>query len=176
MNALAARKAVQAVLGVVQDGQIGPKTLAALNRLVGTPDEAEWPPVASPTRYVKASSFADPKDVAAFERCKAEGKSDGECFAVGDNGRGCWGDDTTRGLWCALPPEDMEERWGSITAAKHREVRVRCNGREVIAKLGDRMPRRANIRNGAGIDLSPETLKALRLAPPIFEDAEWEWA
>jgi len=40
---------------------------------------------------VIASSFADPADVRAFKRCKAQGKTDQECFRVGDNGVGCWG-------------------------------------------------------------------------------------
>ena len=44
---------------------------------------------------VHASSFADPADVRRFRACKAAGKSDQECFKVGDNGVGCWGDDTT---------------------------------------------------------------------------------
>lgn len=180
MNARIARQSIQSILGVKVDGDIGPVTIAALNRLKGTPDDAEWPPVAphrtGVVHVVKASSFADPADVAAFIRCKATGKTDVQCFAVGDNGIGCFGDDTTKGLWVALPPEDMEERWGSVKAAKHKEVRVRANGKEVIAKVGDRMPARARIENGAGIDLSPDTVAALGLRVPLYVDAEWEWA
>ncbi len=44
MNAIETRKAIQSLLGVTPDGQIGPKTLQALNQLVGTPDDSLWPP------------------------------------------------------------------------------------------------------------------------------------
>lgn len=123
---------------------------------------------------VRASSFADPADVAAFRRCKAKGKSDQECFKVGDNGIGCWGDDTTGATpMCALPPED----WKPLgKAARGARVRVKANGREVICELRDTMPKRANIKNGAGIDLNPAAVAALGLHPPIMINATWEWA
>jgi hypothetical protein len=125
---------------------------------------------------VKASSFADPADIAAFKKCKARGNSDAVCFSVGDNGIGCWGDDCTRSIpMCALPPEDMEEKWGSINAAKHKGVRVEANGKSVVCILADRMPRRANIKNGAGIDLSPAAVAALGLKTPLMVAATWEW-
>lgn len=47
MKALAARQSIQSILGVKVDGDIGQQTIAALNRLKGTPDDAEWPPVAT---------------------------------------------------------------------------------------------------------------------------------
>lgn len=47
MKAVEARKQVQGLLGVAPDGQIGPRTLAALNRLVGADSESEWPPAPS---------------------------------------------------------------------------------------------------------------------------------
>jgi hypothetical protein len=128
--------------------------------------------------HVKASSFADPGDVARFRRCKAGGGSDQECFKVGDNGVGCWGDDTSEGSGpsCALPPEDMAERWGSKAAARRKKVLVVANGRQVVCLLKDTMPHRANIKNGAGIDLNPDAVKALGLAPPIMVPAVWSWA
>lgn len=46
-TAKAARQSIQSVLGVEPDGKIGPKTLAQLNRLVGTPDDLPWPPAPS---------------------------------------------------------------------------------------------------------------------------------
>ncbi|HPA20742.1 MAG TPA: hypothetical protein PLU30_23545 [Verrucomicrobiae bacterium] len=136
---------------------------------------------------VWASSFADPKDVAAFRRCKAQrshrtkdGKlvihTDDYCFGLGDNGVGCWGDDTTGSdPMCALPPEDMTERWGSPKAARHRLVIVTANGRTVVCTLADRMPARRNIRNGCGIDLNPAACAALGLVPPIRVRATWRW-
>lgn len=158
---------IQVILGVEPDGRWGPKSQAALDKLTTWP---ELPVV----RSVKASSFADPADVAAFHACKATGKSDRECFAVGDNGVGCWGDDTTGPVpMCALPPED----WKPLgTKARGARVLVKANGREVVCELRDTMPRRANIKNGAGIDLNPAACAALGLRPPVMVAATWEWA
>lgn len=47
MTAIDTRKQIQTLLNVPADGIIGPKSLAALNRLVGTPDDAEWPPASN---------------------------------------------------------------------------------------------------------------------------------
>jgi hypothetical protein len=108
----------------------------------------------------KASSFADLADVDAFERCKAMGKTDKECFRVGDNGIGCWGDKTAQVEvpMCALPPDDIVARWGSIRAktARGKLVRVQANGRSVI-------------------DLNPAAAIALKLKPPFLVTASWEW-
>jgi hypothetical protein len=127
----------------------------------------------------KASSFADLADVDAFERCKAMGKTDKECFRVGDNGIGCWGDKTAQVEvpMCALPPDDIVARWGSIRAktARGKLVRVQANGRSVVCVLADRMPWKKNIKNGAGIDLNPAAAIALKLKPPFLVTASWEW-
>lgn len=127
---------------------------------------------------VKASSFADPADVRAFKRCKENGGSDAECFKVGDNGIGVWGGNCAEGSGpcCALPPDDMIEKWGSINAAQNRPVRVTVGGEQVVCTLRDRMPWKKNIRNGAGVDLNPDACAALGLRPPVMADAEWEWA
>jgi hypothetical protein len=126
---------------------------------------------------VRASSFADPADIRAFRKCKDRGGSDQDCFKVGDNGIGCWGDDVSEGtgLACALPPEDIEERWGSVNAAKHKLVEVAANGFKVTCVLRDRMPHRAHIKNGAGIDLNPDAIRALGLTPPAMVAATWRW-
>lgn len=130
-----------------------------------------------------ASSFADPADVRAFELCKREGKSDAECFKVGDNGIGCWGDFTAQvhTPMCALPPQEMESKWGNVEAAKHKLVRVTLTGsggkltsRIVICTLADRMPRKPN-KSGAGIDLNPAASAALGLKPPHLSPVDWEW-
>lgn len=125
----------------------------------------------------KASSFADPADVRAFRRCKATGKTDDECFAVGDNGVGCWGDDVTEGTGpaCAVPPEYMEGRWGSVNAAKHKLIEVKANGKSVICTVKDRMPHLRHIKTKARIDLNPDAVRALGMEPPIMADAEWDW-
>jgi hypothetical protein len=123
--------------------------------------------------HIKASSFADPADVRAFRKCKLRGGTDQECFKVGDNGIGRWGDDTTADKpMCALPPEDWEHLGSKARGAK---VLVKANGREVVCELRDTMPRKKNIKNGAGIDLNPAAVEAIGLTPPIMVSATWEW-
>jgi hypothetical protein len=139
--------------------------------------EAASVPADSVEHHVIASSFADPADVARFKRCKARGFSDQHCFKYGDNGVGCWGDSTGpgSGMSCALPPEDMEERWGCTEAARLKPVRVACNGRETVLLLKDRMPRKAWRTNGASIDLNYDACVFFGLTPPIMEPAVWQW-
>lgn len=165
---------IQKLLGVTADGKWGPKSQGALELAKA---QSFGQSTSGIEHHVKASSFADPADVRAFKRCKARGKSDQECFKVGDNGVGCWGDSTAEGsgLSCALPPEDMEEKWGSVAKAKHKLVSVSGNGTTITCVLKDRMPRRANIKNAAGIDLNPDAVRALGLEPPIMISATWKW-
>lgn len=95
---------IQEILGVNPDGVWGPKSQAALDFLVQVyKRDSEW-------HEVIASSFADPADVAAFKRCKANGGTDAQCFRIGDNAIGAWGDSTAEGTGpsCALPPEDWQ--------------------------------------------------------------------
>ena len=136
---------------------------------------------------VLASSFADLADVRAFERCKAQGKSDAFCYGKGDNGVGCWGDKTGQEEtpMCALPPDDIVAKWGGMKSklARGRRVLVTLTGaggkltrKSVVCILADRMPWKRNIKNGAGIDLNPAAAKALGLVPPFLVPAEWEWA
>lgn len=154
---------IQTVLGVKPDGIWGPKSQAALDEAIGLP-----------VRRVLASSFADPVDVELFRRCKAKGGSDQECFKVGDNGVGKWGDDTTVDApMCALPPEDWRP-YGD--AARGKRVLVKANGCEVVCELRDTMPKRENITNGAGIDLNPAACRALGVKPPMMIAATWQWA
>lgn len=180
-------KKVQQILGTQQDGVPGihdSEALAAMLRAAKT--NGEWPPTtasATPTSPTpepvdtswhegKASSFADPADVRAFKRCKAQGKSDQECFKVGDNGIGKWGMDTTLPHpMVALPPED----WQHLPRPQGAFVIVEANGQTVRATLQDTMPRKANIKNGAIIDLNPAACAALGLTPPMLVNARWRW-
>lgn len=133
----------------------------------------------------KASSFADPADVVAFDkwykvyrdRGMSHERAEKLAFAKGDNGMGCWGDKTaqTTTPMCALPPEDMVARFGSVAAAKHKRVRVTFGARSVSCLLADRMPAKRLITNGAGIDLNPAAAKALGLKPPFLREVEWDW-
>lgn len=128
----------------------------------------------NPWHKVKASSFADPADVAAFHLCRATGKSDMECFKVGDNGLGAWGHNTAQeeNPMAALPREVWQQA-GKRGGAK---LQVRYKGKTVEGILGDTMPSLKNIKNGAGIDLNPAFAKALGLKPPFMvEGVEWRW-
>lgn len=53
MNALTARKSIQAILNVDQDGDIGPRSTAAWVALLATPDASPWPPQAQSGRILK---------------------------------------------------------------------------------------------------------------------------
>jgi hypothetical protein len=126
---------------------------------------------------VKASDFASLSDVRAFQRCKATGKTDKQCFAVGDNGIGYWGDNTAQESvpMCALPPDDIQARFGDADKGRLAKIKVVANSREVICALADHMPWKKNIKNGAGIDLNPAALKVLGLQTPIMVTATWQW-
>ena len=115
-----------------------------------------------PTRQVKASIFAGPTDVRKFREAKAKGWTDEQAFKVGDNGVGCWGDNTAGPIpMVALPPEVMEKQWGAVKAARHRNVRVVYNGESCNAIVADRMPHEENITNGCRIDLNWALAQAL---------------
>ena len=128
--------------------------------------------------HVYASSFADPEDVRRYRKWfaiyKAQGMSDGKADdlakAKGDNGQGCWMDDTSAGSGpsCALPPETMIDIWGSVDAAKHQKLFLECGERSVTCLVKDRMPHIAHITNGARIDLNPDACEALDLTPPVM--------
>ena len=126
-----------------------------------------------------ASSFADPADVAAYREAISEGKTEEEALEVGDNAIGCWGDNTSSDErpMCALPPDDWKAKWGDGAAARGAKVAVTYQGKTVIGELRDTMPAKANIQNGAGIDLNPGFAKAFGVNPPfMLNDVEWNWA
>lgn len=127
---------------------------------------------------VTASTFADPEDVAAYKRAIAEGKSKKQARRVGDDGIGCWGDDTTSEdhPMCALPPEDWKAKWGGGNVARGKKVSVAYKGRAVVGELRDTMPDQADNLNGAGIDLNPGFCKAFGLKPGfLLPGFTWEW-
>ena len=111
-----------------------------------------------------ATSFATPSDFQAYALAKAQGKSEKEALAIGDNCIGCYGDKTNGSqAYCAIPPEHMIQYWGSVAAAKHQRVLVSCGKRSCVALIGDVMPHLANIRNGAIIDMNPALCRGLGL-------------
>jgi hypothetical protein len=156
---------IQKLLGVDADGFWGPKSQKALNQaLAGGGGSAGG-------IRATASSFADPADVRAFERCKATGRTDKQCFAVGDNGIGKWGANTaqTTTPMVAVHPRDAVAKWGSMNAAAHRSVRVTVGNKSVAATVEDQL-------GVAGrIDLNPAAAAKLGLNPPFTVPCVWEW-
>lgn len=157
------KKRIQAGLGVVVDGDWGPKSQDALNLLAyrGT---LTW-------ISCEASSFADPADLRSFKRCKATGKTDLQCFAVGDNGVGECGVITSQEHtpYVAVHKDFMISRWGSKSAAWLREVEVVANGVTFRAKVGDRISAKGRI------DLNPACLKLINKPAPLKTAAKWRW-
>ncbi len=134
---------------------------------------------AESVHVVIASSFADAADIAAYKRAISEGKSEQDALAVGDNGIGAWGDDTTdeSKAMCALPPDDWLARWGSGEKARGKKIEVTYRSKTIVCELRDTMPRKAKIKNGAGIDLSPGAAKAFDKHPPfMLQGVHWKWA
>ena len=75
------------------------------------------------------------------------------------------------------PPEDWQAKRGGGNAARDRKVAVIYKGSTVTGELRDTMPHKANITNGAGIDLDPGFAKALGVTPPfMLFNVQWDWA
>lgn len=167
-------KAIQEILGVKADGVWGPQSAGAFNAALQEVEGFH----SQEGIVVNASSFADTADVAAFRKCKAQGKSDHECFKVGDNGIGFTGlncaDDNVP--MCALPPEEWKLKYGSAKLASGKPVDVTYAGLTVRGILGDTMPEIKNITNGARIDLNPGFAKMFGLPPPFMVRVTWKWA
>ena len=157
--------------GLEPDGWAGRDTRNKLTEITGIKFENShlyW-------NRVTASDFASMADLRAFERCKAQGNSDQFCFAKGDNGVGAWGHKTAQLNipMVALPRDD----WKAANKTGGDQVYVRYNGKQVLAILGDTMPWKRNIKNGAGIDLNPACLEKLGLkSPSMTAGVEWAWA
>lgn len=127
-----------------------------------------------PVHSGMASSFADPADVVAFKKCKLDGgyhskgiwypgSSDEHCFQVGDNGIGCWLDDTTVDEpYCALSPT----LWETFKHPHGQKILVTINGYGVVCKLMDTLPRFP--KHGVIVDLNPGAQKAFSLRPPFL--------
>lgn len=155
-------RTIQAILGGREDGFWGRESQALLNQLVERNE----------VFTAMASSFADPADLAAFIRCKDSGKSDKQCFKMGDNGIGQFGKITaqTHTPMVALHADDMIAKWGSVAGAAHRIVKVSFGPRMVVASVEDRLGARGRI------DLNPAASKILGITPPFLVKCTWSWA
>ena len=111
----------------------------------------------------KATSFADPADLRAFNRARRNGKTTLEALEVGDNGVGAWGHSTVAGTGpcCALSP---------TVAGFHplRMVRIFYGEKHVDADVRDIAP-------GGVIDLNPDACEELGLKPPVDVMVDWNW-
>lgn len=121
---------------------------------------------------VKASYFADAADLQAYKNAKSQGESEKEALSKGDNGIGCWGDNTAQDAvaMAAIPPEDMVSTFGSVIKAKHGVIYITAVGmdhinRTVKTLIADIMPplKMALKQNGCRIDLNPAVVKQLHL-------------
>lgn len=150
------------------------KILQLIRLLLGFLDSIYTAPTSVSTATVhqtKATSFADANDIKNFHHCRASGGSKSNCFKVGDNGVGFWGDSTVGDVpMCALPVEDWIDLGGDARGAI---VMVTVGAITIKCELRDTMPHRANIRNGAGLDLNAAACAKLKLPHLILVNATW---
>lgn len=135
----------------------------------------------------KASSYGDAADMRAYQKALVtllragvpQKEAEARARKVGDPGIG-WADnvvsDPNGVLWVALPYEDWQAKWKTKANAHRKHLLVTIKGKTVRCVLGDTMPHKANIKNGAVIDLAPAVQKAFGLQPPFMVDCSWEWA
>lgn len=103
---------------------------------------------------IKATSFADPADLRAYNRARLAGKTHEQALEVGDNGQGAFLDLSTvagTGPACALH--------GRGNLGKH--VRVVYEGKQVVCHVRDLSP------DGV-CDLNPDACSELGLTPPVL--------
>lgn len=106
----------------------------------------------------QASTFADPKDIAAYKAAKARGLSEEDALKVGDNGVGSsrlGGIDTTKTVGVAIPPDVLEAQLGKDPAAwRKARVRVTIGDQTFLVPIVDEGPGSGPVSRGVGTDLS----------------------
>jgi hypothetical protein len=112
---------------------------------------------------VKATSFADPQDLRAYNHSIRQGKSPRESLSVGDNGVGAWEMSTAAGTGacCALARDTEGFRHGRLVRVFYGERSVDCELRDVAPE--------------GVIDLNPDACEALGLKPPVSVMVDWVW-
>lgn len=187
-SAIGAIKAIQALLGVAEDGIYGQESIRAMQHLINrAASNQQWPGAPEPKtttvggvevpRAVFASDFADATDLANFNACKAKGGTDQECFRVGDNCIGAWGDSTAKGSGpcCALPPEELAGRPDGGRNSKVSVTNAETK-QEATVFVRDKMPHIPFIENGCRIDLNPDACELLGLRIPVKAPVYWRFA
>lgn len=165
---------------VTTDGDIGPVCRAAFLELDAMGDHeslAGNPIVPNDHHTGKASFFAGPQDIRGFKSCKRGGGTDVHCFAFGDNGVGFWGRDcTSETKPLAAVPREVWQQAGKTGGAR---LSVTYKGKTVEGELGDTMPKLANVKNGAIIDLNPAFAIEFGIDPEKMNssmlDVSWAW-
>lgn len=155
---------IQAEIGAKVDGRWGIESQEAFNAIKA---DGTW-------HNTTFTSFADPADVIAFNKCKREtGKSDVFCFGRGDNGIGQFGKITAQEHtpMVAIHNDEMVRMWGSQAGAAHRPVELKLPGTDLIveATCEDRISERNKV------DLNPASFKRLGLNAPFTERGQWRW-
>lgn len=124
-----------------------------------------------------ATSFADPADIRAYLEAKMRGETEEQALDVGDNGIGCWGDDTKMGSGArsSLPAHVTVSRWGSMWNGRRRLIRVFYGGTFVDTILSDAGPGPKEEAEGHGLDLNYDAWKAFGVSVPAEKKVQWDW-
>ena len=132
-----------------------------------------------------ATSYGDTQDRQDYQRALiahlraglTQKRAEALARKVGDPGIGWVNNDLLDGQpWVALPYEDWQAKYGTKRKAHKAKVRVTIGKQTHDCILGDTMPHKANIKNGAVIDLAPGAQKAFNLKAPFKVKAKWQWA
>lgn len=133
----------------------------------------------------KASSYGDAEDTrryrarvrAVLAQGKTKAQAEAEGRKVGDPGVGWMNNDITvlSTPWVAVPRDDWQAKYATKRRAHKCLVEVEIAGQRKLCVLGDTMPWRRNIRNGAVIDLAPGASALWGLKAPHLVPVRWRW-
>jgi len=110
---------------------------------------------------IRATSFADPADLRAYNRARFNGKSHSEALAVGDNGLGAGGLSTVAGTGPCCAFADFPKYRGKLVRVFYGEKHVDCDVRDAGPS--------------GVIDLNPDAVNALGLRPPLSVMVDIAW-
>lgn len=102
-----------------------------------------------------SSIFANDEDLRKYQEAIANGASEQEALAVGDNGVGRWGADTTADIPMVALPRDTPG------IGPNRMVEIVGPKGTIQARVADIMPDSAHLMGKASIDLNPAAASAV---------------